>query len=53
MELIKIHDKTFEQYISAQQLEEINARMAAEVYQDLGECLLLSLMVHLCLLPTF
>lgn len=37
MELIKIHDKTFEPYISAQQLEEINARMAAEVYQDLGE----------------
>ena len=37
MELIKIHDKTFEPYISAQQLDEINARMAAEVYQDLGE----------------
>ena len=37
MELIKIHDKTFEPYITAQQLEEINARMAAEVYQDLGE----------------
>lgn len=37
MELIKIHDKTFELYISAQQLDEINARMAAEVYQDLGE----------------
>ena len=37
MELIKIHDKTFEPYITAQQLDEINARMAAEVYQDLGE----------------
>ena len=37
MELIKLHDKTFEPYISAEQLNEIAARMAAEVYQDLSE----------------
>ena len=37
MELIKLHDKTFEPYVSAQQLDEIAARMAEEVYQDLSE----------------
>ena len=37
MELIKLHDKTFEPYVSAQQLDEIAARMADEVYQDLSE----------------
>ena len=37
MELIKIHDKTFEPYVSAQQLEEIAIRMADELYQDLQD----------------
>lgn len=37
MELIKIHDKTFEPYISAEQLNQIAERMASEVYQDLQE----------------
>ncbi|GJH41726.1 hypothetical protein RCZ04_22760 [Capnocytophaga sp. HP1101] len=37
MELIKIHDKTFEPYVSAEQLNEIAERMASEVYQDLQE----------------
>jgi len=37
MELIKIHDKTFEPYVSAEQLNQIAERMASEVYQDLQE----------------
>lgn len=37
MELIKIHDKTFEPYVSAEELNQINERMASEVYQDLQE----------------
>ena len=37
MELIKINDKTFEPYVSAEELNQINERMASEVYQDLQE----------------
>ena len=37
MELIKLHDKTFEPYVSAEELNQINERMASEVYQDLQE----------------
>ena len=37
MELIKIHDKTFEPYVSAEELNQIAERMASEVYQDLQE----------------
>lgn len=37
MELIKINDKTFEPYISAEELNQIAERMASEVYQDLQE----------------
>ena len=37
MDLIKIHDKTFEPYVSAEQLNQIAERMASEVYQDLQE----------------
>ena len=37
MELSKIHDKTFEPYVSAEQLNQIAERMASEVYQDLQE----------------
>ena len=35
MELIKLHDKTFEPYVSAEELNQIAERMASEVYQDL------------------
>ncbi|MFC2441727.1 MAG: adenylate kinase [Capnocytophaga ochracea] len=37
MELIKLHDKTFEPYVSAEELNQITERMASEVYQDLQE----------------
>lgn len=37
MELIKINDKTFEPYVSAEELNQIAERMASEVYQDLQE----------------
>ena len=37
MELIKINDKTFEPYVSAEELNQITERMASEVYQDLQE----------------
>ena len=37
MELIKLHDKTFEPYVSAEELNQIAERMASEVYQDLQE----------------
>ena len=37
MELIKLHDKTFEPYVSAKELNQITERMASEVYQDLQE----------------
>lgn len=37
MELIKINDKTFEPYVSAEELNQIAKRMASEVYQDLQE----------------
>ena len=37
MELIKINDKTFEPYVSAEVLNQIAERMASEVYQDLQE----------------
>ena len=37
MELIKINDKTFEHYVSAEELNQIAERMASEVYQDLQE----------------
>ena len=37
MELIKLHDKTFEPYVSAKELNQIAERMASEVYQDLQE----------------
>ena len=37
MELIKLHDKTFEPYVSVEELNQITERMASEVYQDLQE----------------
>ena len=37
MELIKLHDKTFEPYVSAEELNQITERMVSEVYQDLQE----------------
>ena len=37
MSLIKLHDKTFEPYVTAVQLQEIVARVADEIYQDLGD----------------
>lgn len=37
MELIKINDKTFEPYVSTEELNQIAERMASEVYQDLQE----------------
>ena len=37
MELIKINDKTFEPYVSAEELNQIAELMASEVYQDLQE----------------
>lgn len=37
MSLIKLHNKTFEPYVTAVQLQEIVARVADEIYQDLGD----------------
>ena len=55
MELIKINDKTFEPYVSAEELNQIAERMASEVYQDLQESRPIFIAVlngSLCLLPT-
>jgi hypoxanthine phosphoribosyltransferase len=46
MSLIRLHDKTFEPYVTVGQLQEIVARVADEIYQDLED----SCPVFVCIL---